>query len=90
MKYQRKPEYIEAIQWTGHNGIEEILRLLNISLTNDCDYITLLKDGCLLIRKGLQTALVPRGDYISERWDCLYVYPKESFERDYEIFGEKK
>lgn len=87
MKYRRKPEYVEAIKWTGEN-YSEIKEFAEDSIH--------LYGGCLFlhtsgIRGSIDSAVVNQGDYIVKGENGhFYSLDDKAFNTIYEPDEKKK
>lgn len=87
MKYRRKPEYVEAIKWTGENYSE----IKEFAEDNIHSY-----GGCLFlhtsgIRGSIDSAVVNQGDYIVKGENGhFYSLDDRAFNAIYEPDEKKK
>lgn len=82
MKYRRKPEYIEAIQWTGRN-YPELKDFAKNSINN--------YNGCIFIHASgiagrIESMVVNETDYIIKGRNGFYSLDKKAFETLYEEY----
>mgnify|MGYP000038886736 CR=1 FL=1 len=83
MRYQKKPEFIEAVQWTAEpHNFWEIQKLCSSS-----NYAAEWRDDdCLIIHIGCDKAYVLLGDYIVKNSvGAVCCWDKNRFEEKYEL-----
>ena len=79
MKYQKKPEFVEAVQWTGEAG-----RYREIKNMCDCG-VHWWKDNSLGIYVGNYLTNVYPGDFVVKGTNgTINRYEKDAFEKMYE------
>lgn len=79
MKYQKKPEFVEAVQWTGEAGCYREIK-------NMCDCgVHWWKDNSLGIYVGNYLTNVYPGDFVVKGTNgTINRYEKDAFEKMYE------
>ena len=83
MRYQKKPEFIEAVQWTAEPHIFWEIQKLCSSSNYAAEW---RDDDCLIIHIGCDKAYVLLGDYIVKNSvGAVCCWDKNRFEEKYEL-----